>query len=138
MNDTHSRGVAIANLYAEAEMEKGRYVMPNEPRGCRTIFGTLATLESRRRVLGSGSGGGNGGSHRKEERLHGRRDHDNNNDVNLNNASADVDVDVDVDIDVVGVDKETAHVLSIGAEKIYQLNYEQLMKVRQRFVNGEV
>lgn len=31
----------IANIYAEAEMDKGRYLMPNYPRDNRTIFSTL-------------------------------------------------------------------------------------------------
>jgi len=37
------RGSQIANLYAQAEMEKGKYTMPNFPRNYRTIFGTLAS-----------------------------------------------------------------------------------------------
>ena len=34
-------GMRIANIYAEADMHKGKYTMPNAPRGNRTIFGTL-------------------------------------------------------------------------------------------------
>lgn len=35
------RGAKIANIYAEAEMNKWQYTMPNVPRNNRTIFGTL-------------------------------------------------------------------------------------------------
>jgi hypothetical protein len=37
------KGMRIANIYAEAEMEKSKYTMPNAPRGNRTIFGTLVS-----------------------------------------------------------------------------------------------
>jgi hypothetical protein len=47
------RGIKIANIYAEAEMEKGKYTMPNAPRGNRTIFSTLL---SDNRTRGAGIG----------------------------------------------------------------------------------
>uniref|UniRef100_A0A7S3Q217 Uncharacterized protein n=1 Tax=Chaetoceros debilis TaxID=122233 RepID=A0A7S3Q217_9STRA len=40
------RGAKIANLYAEAEMEKGKYTEPGYARQNRTIFSTLAGAES--------------------------------------------------------------------------------------------
>lgn len=46
----------IANIYAEAEMDKGRYLMPNYPRDNRTIFSTLCGAN----VNGNGNGDGNG------------------------------------------------------------------------------
>jgi hypothetical protein len=40
------RGAKIANIYAEAEMNKWQYTMPNVPRDNRTIFGTLLASNS--------------------------------------------------------------------------------------------
>ena len=40
------RGMRIANLYAEAEMNKGAYTMPNAPRDNRTIFGMLVSTNA--------------------------------------------------------------------------------------------
>ena len=40
------RGMQIANIYAEAEMDKGRFADPNAPRDNRTIFSTLVSARN--------------------------------------------------------------------------------------------
>lgn len=98
------KGMMIANLYAEAEMEKSRYTMPNHPRFNRTVFGTLAAVDYGKTVGGGGGSGGNSrGMDQGQEGLGG-------------------------DIYDEG----------IGAKKVAKLNRSELIKVRQRFINGDV
>jgi len=40
------RGMQIANIYAEAEMDKGRFEVPNAPRDNRTIFSSLVSAQN--------------------------------------------------------------------------------------------
>jgi hypothetical protein len=56
------RGMQIANIYAEAEMDKGRFADPIAPRDNRTIFSTLVSAGN-----GSGSASGNGSGHEDED-----------------------------------------------------------------------
>jgi len=59
------RGMKIANIYAEAEMDKGRYLMPNYPRDNRTIFSTLCGANDN----GNGNGNGSEDAHSSQVRL---------------------------------------------------------------------
>lgn len=96
----------IANLYAEAEMEKSRYTMPNHPRFNRTVFGTLAAVDYGKTVGGSGSVGGD------------------DNSRGMNHGQEGLSGNV--------------YDEGIGAKKVAKLNRSELLKVRQRFIDGDV
>jgi hypothetical protein len=118
-----TRGMKIANLYAQAEMEKAKYMLPNYPNNYRTIFGTLATAEyhhdnrSRNRDTYTSSTTTN------DNDASGTNDHH-----RMHQGISELEIDGDIQVDGIGA----------ASKEIQGLTREELLKVRQRFIDGEV